>query len=131
MEEKYPELRDRIQSAFIDMILLIVLMFVFAGILDNFSNVPDWIRIALFAGLFLYEPICLTVGCTLGNYVKGIRVKSYADTNKRINILQAFIRYVLKILLGWLSFLTIGTDPKRRAIHDMAAGSVMLSVNKE
>lgn len=127
MEEKYPELKDRIQSTFIDTMLIISLMFLFANILDGFDNVPDWIRIVLFAGLFIvYEPVCMTLGCTLGNYIKGIRVRKDSDTTKHINIIQALIRYPIKIVLGWISFLTIHNNPKRRAIHDLVSGSVMI-----
>ena len=129
MEEKYPQLTDRIQSAFIDAILIVILMFVFASILDKFDNVPDWVRIVMFAGLFIaYEPLCMTLGSTLGNYLKGIRVRKNSDSTKRINIFQAIIRYPVKMFLGWVSFLTIHTNPKRRAIHDLVSGSVMIKL---
>ena len=49
-------------------------MFLFANILDKFENAPDWVRIILFAGLFAYEPLCMALGCTLGNYLERIRV---------------------------------------------------------
>ena len=129
MKEKYPELRDRIQSTFIDFILLIILMWIFAAILEKFQDTPDWVRILLFAGLFLiYEPLSTTLGCTLGNYLKGIRVRKDTDSTKRINFLQAIIRYPIKMVLGWISFLTINNNPKRRAIHDLLSGSVMIKL---
>ena len=129
MKEKYPQLTDRVQSTFIDTILIIILMFAFAGILDKFDNVPDWVRIALFAGLFIvYEPLCMTLGCTLGNYLKRIRVRKDSNSAKRINIFQAIIRYPIKVLLGWISFLTINSNPKRRAIHDLVSGTVMIKL---
>jgi uncharacterized RDD family membrane protein YckC len=129
MEEKYPELRDRIQSTFIDLLLLILLMYVFARILENYPGAPDWVKIALFVGLFIvYEPLSMTLGCTLGNYLKGIRVRKDSDFTKRINILQAIIRYPVKFFLGWISFMTIHSNPKRRAIHDLVSGSVMIKL---
>jgi uncharacterized RDD family membrane protein YckC len=129
MEEKYPQLTDRIQSTFIDTILIVALMFVFSNVLDKFENVPDWVRIVIFAGLFVaYEPMCMSFGSTLGNYLKGIRVRKYSDTTKRINIFQASIRYPVKVVLGWVSFLTINSNPKRRAIHDLISGSVMIKL---
>ena len=104
-------------------------MFVFASILDKFDNVPDWVRIVVFAGLFIaYEPICITLGSTLGNYLKGIRVRKNSDTTCRINIFQAIIRYSVKLFLGWISFLTINSNSKRRAIHDLISGSVMIKL---
>ncbi len=130
MQEKYPDLSDRIQSSFIDGILIIVMMFVFASILDRFENVPDWVRIVMFAVLFIiYEPLCTSIGFTLGNYLKGIRVRREADSSKRINIILAVVRFIVKILLGWVSFLTISSNPKKRAIHDFMAGSVMIKYN--
>jgi uncharacterized RDD family membrane protein YckC len=127
MEEKYPLLIERIQSAFVDAVFVIVLMFVFANILDGFNDVPDWVRVLLFVLLFIaYEPLCMTLGCTMGNYIKGIRVRKSFDTTKRINFPQAIVRYMIKLLLGWISFVTIHSNPKRKAIHDLAIGSVMI-----
>lgn len=127
MEPRYPELADRVQSTFIDTLFLLGLSFVAASILDKYENVPDWVRIAIFVGLFLlYEPLFQTLGCTLGNYLKGIRVRKNTNTASRINFFQALIRYPIKVALGWISFLTLGADPKKRAIHDMASGSIMI-----
>jgi uncharacterized RDD family membrane protein YckC len=127
MEEKYPQLAERIQSTFIDSILLVIMMFLFASILDHNENAPDWVRMIMFVGVFIvYEPLCMTLGCTLGNYIKGITVRKYSDTSKRVNFFQAIIRYPIKIILGWISFVTINSNPKRRALHDLASGSVMI-----
>ena len=128
-QTEYPLLGDRVQSSFIDLILIVILMFVFASVLDRYENVPDWIRIVLFVGLWaVYEPLCTSLGCTVGNYAKGIRVRQHNGITKRINIFQALLRYILKMGLGWLSFVTIHSNPERRAIHDFAAGSVMIKV---
>ena len=125
---EYPSLSDRFQSTFIDLIFIIIVMFVFASILERFNEeAPDWVRIVLFFGLWaVYEPLCTTLGFTIGNYAKGIRVRNFSDPRKKINFLQAFFRYVLKSWLGWLSFLTIHFNNERRAIHDFVAGSVMI-----
>ncbi len=129
MEEKYPPLTDRIQSTFIDAVLIIVLMFAFSNILDKFEQVPDWVRMILFAAVFIaYEPLCMVFGSTLGNYLKGIRVRKNTDTTKSINIFQAIVRYPIKVSLGWISFLTINSNPKRRAIHDLVSGTVMIKL---
>ena len=123
----YPSLSDRIQSAFIDAVLIVVLMFMATALLDKYENAPDCIRIVLFFGLWaVYEPLCTTLGCTLGNYMKGIRVRRYTNESKRINFFAAFVRYCVKILLGWISFITIHFSPERRAIHDYMVGSVMV-----
>lgn len=127
MEPKYPLLADRIQSTFIDAMFLVFMMFIISAVIDRYENVPDWVRIAAFVSLWvIYEPLATTLGFTIGNYIKGLRVRKISDTSKRINILQAFCRYTLKVALGWISFLTIHSNPQRQAIHDMAVGSVMV-----
>lgn len=126
---EYPLLTDRVQSTFIDTVFIVILMFVFASFLDKIENPPDWIRIALFFGLFaIYEPVCTAFGCTLGNYIKKIRVRQADNYTKRINLAQAFIRYIIKVLLGWISFLTMHGNKERRAIHDFAAESVVIKI---
>ena len=128
-QPEYPLLGDRVQSTFIDTILIVVIMFAFASILDKYENVPTWVRIVLFVGLWgIYEPLCTTFGATLGNYIKKIRVRKIGKYSSRINFFQAIIRYLLKIVLGWISFLTIHFNKERRAIHDFAAGSVMIKI---
>lgn len=127
MQETYPELKLRVQSALIDAVFIIILMFIVASVLDRYETTPDWIRISLFICLFIiYEPLTMSLGCTIGNYLSQIRVRKDADSSKRINFLQAIVRYPVKMALGWISFLSINSNPKRRAIHDMACGSVVI-----
>lgn len=128
MEEKYPFMIERIQSILIDSILIIACMILFSDILSNFKNVPDWLRAVLLIFLFLYEPIFTTFGGTIGNNIKGIRVRKNSDETQSINLFQAIIRYFFKLLLGWLSFITIFSSDKKRAIHDIISGTVMVKV---
>ena len=123
----YPSLSDRIQSAFIDGVLIVVLLFIASSLLDKNENAPDWIRIVLFFGLWaVYEPLCAKLGCTLGNYMKGIKVRRYTNESKRINSFARFVRYCTKVLFGWISFITIHFNLERRTIHDFAAGILMM-----
>jgi uncharacterized RDD family membrane protein YckC len=127
MEPKYPLLTERVQSTFIDTIFLVIAMFITSAILERYENTPDLVRIIAFIGIWvIYEPLCTTLGFTIGNYIKGLRVRNVNNTAKRINFFQALVRYILKILLGWISFLTIHSNPGRQAIHDMAVGSVVI-----
>jgi len=128
MEEKYPFMLERIQSILIDSILIVACMIIFSDILSGFKNVPDWLRAILLISLFLYEPIATTFGGTIGNNIKGIRVRKDSDDTKQINIFQALIRYLFKLLFGWFSFITIFSSSKKRAIHDILSGTVMIKV---
>lgn len=129
MEEKYPDLSERIQSTFIDTLFVVIMCFAFATILDHYENAPDALRVAMFITIFFaYEPLCQAFGFTIGNYVKKIRVRKFSQSHEKINIVQALIRYPVKLFLGWISFLTINSNPKRRAIHDLVSGSVMIKL---
>lgn len=128
MEEKYPFMLERIQSILIDSVLIIACMILFSDILSNFKNVPDWLRAVLLILIFLYEPILTTFGGTIGNNIKGIRVRKNSDETQSITIFQAIIRYFFKLLLGWLSFITIFSSNKKRAIHDIISGTVMIKI---
>lgn len=128
MEEKYPLLLERIQSMLIDSVIIVACMIIFSDILSNFKDVPNWLRAILLISLFLYEPIATTFGGTIGNNIKGIRVRKNVNEGQSINIFQAIIRYSAKLLLGWLSFLSIFSSTKKRAIHDIISGTVMVKI---
>lgn len=129
MKEKYPFILERIQSILIDSVLIMACMILFSDILSNFKNVPNWVRAFLFVSLFLYEPVMTTFSGTIGNNIKGIRVRKHSDENTSITFFQAVIRYAFKLLLGWLSFISIFSNNKKRAIHDIVSGTVMIKIN--
>ncbi|WP_257667325.1 RDD family protein [Parapedobacter tibetensis] len=127
--EEYPSLVDRIKSTFIDTVVIIVAMFICSHALDGLPDAAGWMRAVCFVAVFLlYDPLCTAFGCTVGNYFMKIRVRQNEDHNKRINFSSALIRYIVKALLGWVSFLTIHSNAEKRAVHDMAAGSIMVNL---
>ncbi len=129
MEDKYASLGDRVKSILIDTVFIVLAMFVFSSVLDNFDNPPVWLRIIMFLGIWLlYEPVCVAMGCTIGQYIMHIRVRKAKDTTKHVHIVLSYIRYIIKIFLGWLSFLSIAFNDQKQAIHDLAIESVMIKV---
>ena len=126
MEREYPTILERIKSTTIDTIIIIAFMYLASEVLSSFENVPDYVRMILFAGILLYEPICTVFGATIGNDKMEIRVRSSSDHSKKINFFQAIIRFILKFSLGWLSFITFFFSKKSRTIHDYFSGSVMI-----
>jgi len=128
IEANYPSLVRRVQSIFIDTVLIILAMVIISAVLSNVQNTPDWVRIALFVFLFFaYEPVFMafTAG-TIGNRFMGIQVKQVADETKRPTLFQAYVRFAFKLFLGWLSFVTMHFNLQRRAIHDLVGKTVML-----
>ena len=83
-------------------------------------------RAALAVGAFLvYEPLCTGRFVTLGQWVAGVRVRRF-HSGERIGVPRAFVRLWVKGLLGIFSFLVIPFIPGRRAIHDLATGSIVI-----
>lgn len=129
MNSNYPPLLSRIKSTTIDSLVVIAGTLLFSEILKSFDPVPNWVKIVLFALLLTYEPLCTAFGATIGNDKMKIRVRQNTDTSKRINLAQALVRYFFKIILGWFSFITMFSTEKRRAIHDIISGSVVIEID--
>lgn len=111
----------------VDVVTIIVMMIILSEVFSSFSELPDWVRIAAFAFLWGgYEPLLTTIGCTLGQKVAGVRVRKYSDSSKTINIAQAYLRFIIKFFLGFISFFTITTNKERRAMHDLISGTVVI-----
>lgn len=126
-EELFPSLMDRIQSMLMDTGVLLFTLYICGLVYDSISA-PDWLRGASLAFVFFfYEPVMQTMGGTIGNRIKKINVRKNEDFTKSINFFQALIRFIAKVFLGWISLLTIHGDIRKRAIHDMIAGTVMLN----
>jgi len=125
----YPTLQKRYLSSLIDGVLL--LFAVVAGTIayQGGSQTIHVIRVVvLVCVLFSYEPVMTSQLCTLGQRVMGVRVRRFTDRTRRISIARAYLRTLLKVLLGFYSFFAMGFNKHRRAVHDFAAGSVVIEV---
>jgi len=132
-EDNYPGVFDRIKAIMTDGIVVVVYMFVAAYIFSLFESVPDNARIIAFVFIFLlYDPIFTSLfGGTIGHMMLGIRVKRESDEQKNILFHKAILRYLVKVLLGWVSLLTVSGNKKRKAIHDYLVGSVVVYAKSE
>jgi uncharacterized RDD family membrane protein YckC len=125
---RYPPLLQRYLSTAIDGIALLFFMVAVSVGLQGSDPTLRAVRIALVLGVFAtYEPVLTSTAATLGQLVTGIRVRHYDVPYERISIAQAYVRSIVKMLLGWFSFLTMGVNPERRAVHDLAARSVVVA----
>lgn len=132
-EDNYPGVFDRIKAIMTDGIVVVVYMFVASYIFSLFESVPDNARIIAFVFIFLlYDPIFTSLfGGTIGHMMLGIRVKRESDEQKNILFHKAIPRYLVKVLLGWVSLLTVSGNKKRKAIHDFLVGSVVVYAKSE
>jgi len=125
----YPYLLRRYISVLIDQIFIITLLGILSSILSKIGFFPDQLKMAFVAIFFLYEPICISTTCTVGQYLTKIRVRKHENTEKKLNFPMAVIRFFTKIFLGIFSFFTVSTNDQKRAIHDIASQSVVIDIS--
>jgi len=127
-EQIYPGVFDRVKAVMADSVVLIIFMVIISYIFSSFQSVPEVARIIAFVFIFvLYDPIFTSsFGGTIGHMTFGIRVKRENNQEKNILFPLAILRFVVKALLGWISLLTVSGNEKRKAIHDMLVGSVVV-----
>jgi len=126
MEYHYPSILRRYLATFIDGMLVITVLILSSYILQFESEITTIARVIIILFMFfVYEPLCTSMFCTLGQKVTGIRVRKRL-TYERISILSAYLRIVIKIFLGIISFFTIPISKEKRGIHDLAVGSIVI-----
>ncbi len=126
MEPDYPTIARRYMATFIDGVLVLSLFLIGPHLFKGETGLSSWMRILFIAGgFFLYEPFFTSKFCTLGQKIMGIRIRT-AEGLKKISLFAAFRREIVKLFLGIISFFTIPFTKGRRAIHDFAAGSVVI-----
>jgi uncharacterized RDD family membrane protein YckC len=126
MEYQYPSILRRYLATFIDGLLVVGVLISTSYIFPGENRLIVGIRIAVIMFMFfVYEPICTSKFCTLGQQLTGIRIRKQF-LHERISIPSAYMRIIVKLFLGIFSFFTIPFTMKKRAIHDFAAGSVVI-----
>ena len=124
----YANLPQRIKAAFIDSVVLVAVMYAASEILALFEGVPNGIRVAIAVFVFvLYEPLLVSIyGETIGHFYSKISVKKADEPDQKISFFSALLRFICKVLLGWLSLLTVTGNPKKQAIHDFLGSSIVV-----
>lgn len=126
---QFPSLVTRIKALFIDGVIVLAIFTVTSLGIDAFGDIPDFAKgaIAIFM-FYLYDPLLTHfTGSTLGHKVMNLKVRRYEEPEKRISLGHAFLRFIAKGGLGWISFLTVTGDKRKRAIHDFASGSIIMT----
>lgn len=126
--KNYPGVSDRVKAIVADSVVILVFMFIITYVFSLFENVPDNYRMVAFVFIFLlYDPLFTSIlGGTIGHMITGIRVRRESNEQKNILFPLAIPRYIVKVLLGWISLLTVSSNVKGRAIHDFLVGSVVV-----
>lgn len=126
----FPSLVTRVKALFIDLVIMLIIFTATTLFIDTFGDIPNFVKgsIAIFM-FYLYDPILTSfTGSTLGHKIMKLKVRKYKDPEQRISLGQALLRFITKGLLGWVSFLTVTANKRKRAIHDIASGSIIMKV---
>lgn len=129
MEIKHALLTDRVKAVVIDSIVIIGLLFAASEILAFFQDVSTYIKIIIFVFAFIiYEPLFVSMyGQTIGHSYSKIRVVKDDNAFKnKISFLTALGRYFIKAILGWISLITVSSNNKKQALHDLMEKSIVV-----
>lgn len=127
-EPTYPSLLRRYKAVLIDILILLTFFSTLLTTLGSLSAGGTFSKIICAIVLLTYEPLLTVFGGTPGQRMLKIRVRHQKHINQNITIPMAYIRMISKMSLGWISFVSIHFNRDRRAIHDLACGSVMICI---
>jgi uncharacterized RDD family membrane protein YckC len=121
----YPSLLRRYLSTVIDYAIIMALLFAFSRspLYDPDATEATVWPLWLF---FVYEPVLTAVACTPGQYAMNFRVRRIVDGSKP-GILRTVTRFIVKLVLGIISILFVPQQRQRRALHDLASGTIVLN----
>jgi uncharacterized RDD family membrane protein YckC len=124
----FPTLVTRIKALFIDLVFILVIFTATSLFVDNIIDLPGFIKGFIFIFMiYLYDPVLISfTGSTLGHKMMKLKVKDYGDPERNLTLPKALLRFLIKGLLGWISFLTVTSNSHKRAMHDLASGSIVL-----
>lgn len=127
-EIEYPGIMARMKGAIVDSVFILVMLIAASKVFALLPQASDQMRIGAFVFIFvLYDPLFTSFfGGTVGHIIANIKVKRVSDDTKNIMLPLAFIRFFIKVLLGWISLLTVNSSTKKQAIHDKIVGTVVL-----
>ena len=127
----YPYIARRYVATVIDMMFVLIVAIVLAYVVHGAGTTALRYRFYIIGGfILLYKPLCTSKLCTIDQWIMGIRVRDYKKGVK-ISIAAAYVRIVIKIVLGFISLFTIPIDSAKRGIHDIVVGSVVILREKQ
>jgi uncharacterized RDD family membrane protein YckC len=119
---RYATFTRRFRALVIDNACIAALWILLFFLGDGASDIPGATHIAwllMFAVLLLYDPLLVSRrGATVGHAAAKLRVVD-ARTGRWPTFPRAFVRSLIKSMLGVISFFTIELSERHQAVHDM------------
>lgn len=126
-EAAYPRLIRRFKGAAVDGVVVPIAAIGSLVLIDSLGVESAEIKIACAVlTILLLEPFAVAfTGGTVGHHAFGMRVRR-KSADQRLNVFAALLRFVTKTLFGLPSFFVALITRNRQALHDVAAGSVVV-----
>lgn len=128
MPTRYATFTGRVRALLVDTCIVAGGLVVVVVGADFAEGIPGSGRIAwlaMFLLVVMYEPLLIwRRGATIGharNHLRVVRVK----TGRAPGLLRSFARYVVKVVLGLPSFVTMALTRKHQAVHDWLTQTVV------
>ena len=122
----YANFPRRLDALSVDSVVLVafsLLVFVvLAPLLENITAARVGLVICWWVTLFLYEPMLVWRGGTIGHRIMNLRVVDNRN-QRNVSLPKAFARFGVKGLLGILSFFTMNFSRRHQAAHDILTNS--------
>jgi uncharacterized RDD family membrane protein YckC len=122
---KYPSLLRRYVASLIDGSVLFFLFLLYVQHpwrSPQTGSIHYWPLISL----ALYEPLLTRYLCTLGQYLMWIRIRTEPGIEP-VPVWRTVLRLSVKYSLGIISFLFLPAHPQKRALHDLAADTIVVN----
>lgn len=126
-ENQYPRLVRRYKALLIDGLLIMFTLIIIMIIVEDIESRTPIMVSSAFIIILTYEPFLTSYSKTIGQRIMKIKIVKYENPQERISLVNAYLRWFTKGMLGWISFISIHSNPQRRAIHDFASDSIMIN----
>lgn len=121
----YARVWPRMKALLIDGFILMGAFLVAALVGANLAGSGAVAFLVWFAFWVLYDPLMVArTGGTIGHHVQNLRVVS-DRTGRAPSLLAAFVRNLVKGLLGGVSLLGMAGSRRQKAVHDWIAGTTV------
>lgn len=123
----YTKLSRRIKALLYDGLALAAGLFITIFLVTALKLQSQFIESVLIIFIVIsIEPLFISItGSSIGHHIVGLRVRR-SKTDKRLNILLSYVRFITKLPLGIISFISVLTTRKHQAIHDVISDSIVV-----
>ncbi|MBR0716321.1 RDD family protein [Bradyrhizobium liaoningense] len=123
---RYARFSRRLRGMLLDWMIAMAVLFGAVALASNIRNdtAARALGVAAVAVLLLYEPLLVSrFGGTLGHIWTNLRVVD--DRGGNVGFAKAFLRFLIKSLLGWYSFVSMMATRRNQAVHDLLTRSTV------